>query len=609
MKKINYVVFIILSVFLIGFDLYKSSLASFTHDESFTYLTYMDRDVMDIISFHDSDVNNHILNTLLIKLFIKLFGTSELILRLPNILAHILYLVFTFKLFNRYSPKNFILFFILANANPFLIDFFSLARGYGLAIGLMSAGLYYYSRYLESARQRDHIYSLVFIGLASLANFSLLLVFAILLLVSNIFSFLIYRKKISFYSLWQVNRINFLVCVLFTVILYEPLRKIIRYKLVYDGGGEGLWEDTVRSLLYSSAYRAPYEDILTVFFKLFIVACFGLFIYRAIIYFMAGNSINMTQKLVLFFGLVLFGVAAASTLQNILLGTPYMKGRTALYIYPLFVFTSSFLLEELWNTRLKYPIRIFACFFSGLFFLHTGNVLSTNSYYEWQYDMNTKKAVTDLVQANVEHNVPVSLGVSWLFEPTVNFYKKIWNLDWLDETGREGFNLGNDYYYTVRDEVKNIPNDGAEIIQYYPETKSSLIRHNKWTVYLKAANGKFVYPDASHNNILLANGDSVSLAGRFTLLRSWGDSRYAIYSGGNKYVSAELAKHNEITANRNNVSSWEIFKMIKLDSNHVAFKAANGKFLSVDPNSLQLLANGDSIGRSQKFEMIEADKN
>ncbi len=556
---------------------------------------------MDIVSYHNSDVNNHILNTLLIKLFIKIFGISELVLRIPNILAHVLYLVFTFKLFNRYSPGHFILFFILANANPFLLDFFSLARGYGLAIGLMSAGLFYYSRYLEAREQRYHIYSLMFIGFATLANFSILLIFMVLILTHNIFSFFIYREKVSLYSLWQTNRVNLIICALFSAVLYEPIRKIIRYKLVYDGGVEGLWADTVRSLLYSSSYAAPYEAVLTVFFNIFIFFVIAFFVYRAFILFLAGKLITTTQKLVLFFGILLLGVASATFAQNLILGTPYMKGRTALFIYPLFIFTSSFLFEESWNSRWKYLSRGPAYFFTSIFFLHTSFVLNTNSYYEWQYDMNTKNAMANLVLIKPEETQHISLGATWLFEPTINFYKKIWNLDWLEKTSRDGFKLENDFYYTVRDEIKDIPSDGAEVLWYFPETKSSFIRHNKRTVYLQAANGKFVFPDADQNNLLLAKGDVASSAEVFTLVRLSRDKRHAIYSAGNKYVSAELAQFNEITALRNNVSSWEKFEMLNLDSNHVAFKAVNEKYLSFDERTYRIYAKSDSIGQNEIF--------
>ena len=34
------------------------------------------------------------------------------------------------------------------------------------------------------------------------------------------------------------------------------------------------------------------------------------------------------------------------------------------------------------------------------------------------------------------------------------------------------------------------------------------------------------------------------------------------------------------------------------------FKAANGKYLSVDEKSLQLFARSESIGKSEKFEMM-----
>ena len=96
-KRVNLIVFVLITIALVVFDIYKAAHASFTIDESDTYLHWVNSSFMDIISYANPGTNNHILNTLLMKLFQALFGTSELILRLPNILAHILYLIFSFK--------------------------------------------------------------------------------------------------------------------------------------------------------------------------------------------------------------------------------------------------------------------------------------------------------------------------------------------------------------------------------------------------------------------------------------------------------------------------------------------------------------------------------
>src|ERR1700758_5553931 len=135
-KNINVIVFALIVIALIVLDVYKALHTSFTIDESDTYLHWVNSSFMDIISYERPGTNNHILNTLLMKFSQALFGSSELALRLPNITAHFFYLLFSFKIFTKYCKPHAILFFVLINANPFLIDFFSLGRGYGFAIAL-----------------------------------------------------------------------------------------------------------------------------------------------------------------------------------------------------------------------------------------------------------------------------------------------------------------------------------------------------------------------------------------------------------------------------------------------------------------------------------------
>jgi len=79
---------------LLVYIIYKAWFLSFTHDESYTYLHYVHQNFMDIISYKTPYTNNHILNTVLIKYCESLFGKSELIFRLPNIAAFIIYSIY-----------------------------------------------------------------------------------------------------------------------------------------------------------------------------------------------------------------------------------------------------------------------------------------------------------------------------------------------------------------------------------------------------------------------------------------------------------------------------------------------------------------------------------
>lgn len=130
--------FLYLTAILLGsIVIIKAASCSMTWDESWTYIHYTRR-WADLLTLDYA--NNHLFNSLLIRLSLLFTGTnSEIVIRLPNILAAIAYLAACLSMlpFVRYRKT----FFIFQVGMPFLIDYFSLARGYGLAAGLIELAL------------------------------------------------------------------------------------------------------------------------------------------------------------------------------------------------------------------------------------------------------------------------------------------------------------------------------------------------------------------------------------------------------------------------------------------------------------------------------------
>jgi len=72
--------------------LYKAVHIPILKDEWETPVKYINHSVWDIMMYTSNSPNNHILNTLLVKLFVFVFGSrDQLILRLPNILSFLIY--------------------------------------------------------------------------------------------------------------------------------------------------------------------------------------------------------------------------------------------------------------------------------------------------------------------------------------------------------------------------------------------------------------------------------------------------------------------------------------------------------------------------------------
>lgn len=123
-------------------------------------------------------------------------------------------------------------------------------------------------------------------------------------------------------------------------------------------------------------------------------------------------------------------------------------------------------------------------------------------------------------------------------------------------------------------------------------------------IQLKAANGRFICADASTlSNFLIANKETASTWETFSLIM-FDKSDCAILSFNDHYLLTELNGQNAISATGTSVGKRETFIIYRLADNFIALKAANGKYLSLDEKSLQLFANGNTIGEKEKFKLV-----
>jgi hypothetical protein len=119
-----------LLVFLFGnyMVLTKAAHIPITYDEAFSYMNYA-RSLSGFWTLHIA--NNHYLNSLAMYISSFMFGNEPFILRLPNIVSFYIYSLAAYVVSCRLPLKAFAFSVLVANA--LLLDFFSLARGYGIA--------------------------------------------------------------------------------------------------------------------------------------------------------------------------------------------------------------------------------------------------------------------------------------------------------------------------------------------------------------------------------------------------------------------------------------------------------------------------------------------
>lgn len=482
LRFIHFGIIALIGISILSLIAIKAYHSSFTHDESFSYLHYAHQSFMDILAFKDSYTNNHILNSLGMKFSEKIISASEFSLRLPNIILFIVYSVFSFLLFRKSHKIIALSFFILLLTNNPLIDFFGLARGYGLSIGFMIVAIYYLIESLNSGKNKHLVLFHIAALLATLSNFTMLNFY-----VASIFIFygVIYIEqriiKQDDFSFFKRYKLNWFLCLISIIVLYEPVRRLITYNKMDFGGKSGFISDTFSSVINYTFYNLTLSNSMRVFlmalFSLLILFTFGLIVkmivQKQLAFFQEHKALIVVNALIIL-------ISSASIIQHFLFHTDFLSGRFTLFLIPLFLLNGGFLINYL--TTLGYKNTLLSVVFL-LAMLSTYNfyshfTMSSNS--EWAYDANTKKAMK-LLASQQHTSDSINLGVSWELEPTCNFYRTVWKLNWLNPIQRYGLKNNSDFYYVFVSSITQHEITSRKTysnISYFEDTKSMLLKSN-----------------------------------------------------------------------------------------------------------------------------------
>src|SRR5215475_8491596 len=263
------------SVSLLGYSGFRAYSLSFTHDESLSY------DILTGNLFWKSTANHHPLNTKLMGVTSRWLGSREWELRLPNVLAHALYLGFGLVvLASARNVLSMLVGFVVLNLNPFLLDFFGLARGYGLASGLSMAALFFlYEASRRPELQRVAVLlllSLTCSSLADLSNFTWLNLH-LEVFAAGMLALLLDRERFAL----RLDRARLAVAAVLSLanfwFVYRLVLRIWKLKTggeLYGRGESGFFIDTLGSMVNSYFYTQSYSESIQQGVRLLLVAGF-----------------------------------------------------------------------------------------------------------------------------------------------------------------------------------------------------------------------------------------------------------------------------------------------------------------------------------------------
>lgn len=442
---------------------------SFTHDESLTYTSYVHDPFSSILLSRETDANNHPLNTLAMKFAADMFGTSEIALRWSSVVAFVIYVVALVVLLRRVERRSIrVLGLALAVANPYVLDFFSLARGYALAVALVVASAVATFAFVERPRARTALAASVCAALAVLANYAtldyylaVLLVIVLALIVPARTERSLSPGRLAAALLPPTLGVAFLAVI--------PLLRLRSEGELYFGGTDGFWQDTVRSLISSTLYGNRWDALEITFVALVAMLVAGGAFAAAV----AIRKRNLPLHTTAF--LLLAVAALVSIVQHWVFGSPFLIGRTALFLVPLFAIWLAFAADALARhprfttgvTAAAVVIVIASC-------INVASAANLSYVLDWRYDATTEEVITELAgQRGDPRNM--DLGVSFLFQPTTNFYRET-RFKSLRECFSDCLDARSRYYYVIGPDVAAVRERGARVIRIYALTGGVLAR-------------------------------------------------------------------------------------------------------------------------------------
>lgn len=412
----------------------------------------------------------------------QLFGSSEIALRLPNLLLLIMYMVYSYLIFRKTSPLLTISLFIILCTNTSLLDFFGLARGYGMSCGFMLMSLYHFIQSFDGQKAKNLVFFHLGALLAVLSSFSLLPFYATLLMVYNILVFVdckfILKKKFQFLRENKIHGFSLLIVV---PILFEPVRRVIKFNHLDFGGKNGFFEDTVKNLINYCLNGIPLSSfastIIQIVFTGIILIPFILIIRKI---FLRNEMFFNNYKGLIISNFSIIGISLILILQHLILGIDYPIARFSIFLFPLFIIHFGFLLFYFISSGSKKLVPTLAICLVLLSLTNIGLNANFRSCAEWQFDMETKNMIQKLIAQHERDGIPakkIKLGINWLFEPSINFYRQTKNLIWLMPVDRKGITKEDDYYYIFKEDLNQLKPDAYEIVFEFPETNTLLLKN------------------------------------------------------------------------------------------------------------------------------------
>lgn len=379
---------------LFAYILLRALKLSITFDEATTWFFVNKFSYHNIIAYKGFDIaNNHVINSLFIKATLDLFGKNILLIRSLNVICGIIYVLSVFGILKRVQSTWLQCFgAIMMCLQPFLLDYFTLARGYGVSISFMLLALYFTNEYLYTKSIKLLNISSFLSCLSAVSTFSFIYVVIFILLI-NIYCKVVHKFDKEEKNKFFIFLLPELICFSVIGLYIYPIGKMLAARPDTDGSSDGLLKSVFLPLLYANLGELREgSSLVTKLFKLPFIVAYAYVTFMFLVK-RAGNIvIDKVNSMAFFIMFILIGAIFIIYIQFYVFNVKFPSDRTAIYIFvllPLFVVLAA---DDLGNAVVRI-VLFFVSLFIVFIFIFSINI----SHYQPGYADQFNEEIANII--------------------------------------------------------------------------------------------------------------------------------------------------------------------------------------------------------------------
>ena len=415
-QRLLFIIYSMITLVLWGFVWVHAFNMDMTHDEAYSFRLVKTNYFIAMFG----SANTHWLNSFFMEILNMVFGDAPGWLRLHSVLAFPFFSLGIYRLGQliKGQPAQ-VMFYALILFNPYLLDFFSLARGYGLAMTFQAWSLVYFIKAAQGEfRYRTWLLVLLMNTLTIGSNLSY---FYTVIGMAVWYAYIILIPKLARHA---IDRQKMRLSILYTVLLLLTVGDLLFIKYYGKDLGYGGDTDLIGSLFGSvwegSLYGANYGQLLPlltqVSFYCLTLAC-AYYSFRFI-----RSKVSSTAFLL---SIPLICILLLNIFFHLLFKTPFLYGRTALQWYIPGILFGCFAAGELLSVSKVSRITGagIATILLVLIVIHRNKQTNKQLCFEWSLQANTATAIRELYTLKPQHPA-VGFSIAGVY---VNYYSLIKN--------------------------------------------------------------------------------------------------------------------------------------------------------------------------------------